>query len=227
MKRVLLLVPVLVIALVACTTTGNSIYQSVAPEARGERAISSAIELIAEVDLSSAWLGVFYSREVFGHGEAQNVLFTMRSQAFGSGKPQARITDYSLSETASLSVEQAKRFLDAIEEYLKKDSASLKPSEMMSFELYSGTLDMSEGNEDYRPFEDLTFMAICSVTNVAKKFTTAFPYSVTSLYGGTSTGYMTYDLTTAQVEKLRDAIVAALAKSTPIVPVLPTVKPGK
>ncbi len=226
MKHVLWILPVLLLALGGCTTTGNSIYQSVAPEARGERAISSSIELIAEVDLATAWLGVFYSREVFHAGEAQNVLFTMRSQSFAGGKAQGRITDYSLRETASLSVEQAQRFLDAIVEYLGKDSASLKPSEMLSFELYSGTLDMSAGSETYRPFHDLTFMAICSVTSTGKKFTTVFPYTVTSLYGGQSTGYLNYDLTNAQVQKLRDAIVAALAKSTPIIPTLPAAKPG-
>jgi hypothetical protein len=226
MKHVPWLLPVLLLALDGCTTTENSIYQSVAPEARGERAISSAIELIAEVDLDTAWLGVFYSREVFHTGEAQNVLFTVRSKSMSLAKPQGRITDYSLRETSSLSVEQAERFLEAIQEYLGKNPASLKPSEMISFELYSGTLDMSAGSEAYRPFEDLTFMAICSVTNVGKKFATAFPYTVTSLYGGQSTGYLSYNLTNAQVEKLRDAIVAALAKSTPIVPVLPAAKPG-
>jgi hypothetical protein len=226
MKHVFWILPVLLLALGACTTTENSIYQSVAPEARGERAISSAIELIAEVDLESAWLGVFYSREVFQSGEAQNILFTVRAKSMAPAKPQGRITDYSLRETSSLSVEQAERFLEAIQEYLGKSPASLKPAEMISFELYSGTLDMSAGSEAYRPFEDLTFMAICSVTNLGRKFTTVFPYTVTSLYGGQSTGYLSYNLTNAQVEKLRDAIVAALAKSTPIVPTLSAATPG-
>ncbi|HSV91500.1 MAG TPA: hypothetical protein VLH81_00430, partial [Desulfobacterales bacterium] len=133
---------------------------------------------------------------------------------------------FSLHRTSSLSVEQAERFLAAIEEYLGKTSASVKPSEMISFELYSGTLDMSAGSEAYRPFDDLTFMAICSVTNIGKKFTTVFPYTVTSLYGAQSTGYLSYDLTDAQVQKLRDAIVAVLAKSSPIIPALPAAKPG-
>lgn len=226
MKHVLVILCACLLALASCTTTENSIYQSVAPEMRGERAISSAIELIAEVDIETAWLGVFYSREVFHSGEAQNVLFTVRSKSLTTSKPQGRITDFSLRNTSSLSVEQAGRFLAAIEEYLGKTSASVKPGEMISFELYSGTLDMSAGSEAYRPFDELTFMAICSVTNIGKKFTTVFPYTLTSLYGGQSTGYLSYDLTDAQVQKLRDAIVAVLAKSSPIIPALPAVKPG-
>jgi hypothetical protein len=225
MKYVLRILPVLLLALVSCTTTENSIYQSVAPEARGERAISSAIELIAEVDIETAYLGVFYSKEVFHDGEAQNVLFTVRAKSF-YGERTGRITDYSFQEPASLSVDQAKRFLDAIEEYLGKDPASVKPTEMISYELYSGTLDLSAGSERYRPFQNLTFMAICSVTNTGKRFRTALPYSMSTPSDQSYTSYARYDLTNAQVEKLRDAIVAALAKSSPIIPALPAAKPG-
>ncbi len=120
MKYVLIVPCACLLALASCTTTENSIYQSVAPEARGERAISSAIELIAEVDIETAWLGVFYSREVFSSGEAQNVLFTVRAKSLSFSKAQGRITDFSLRRTSSLSVEQAERFLAAIEEYLGK-----------------------------------------------------------------------------------------------------------
>ncbi len=49
----------------ACMTTPlNSVYQSNAPEVRGERAISSNIELASEVGLGGSTLGVFYSKEV-------------------------------------------------------------------------------------------------------------------------------------------------------------------
>jgi len=229
-RAALALLPLALLA--SCMSTGsqeNPIYQSSAIEERGERAISSQIKLAAEVQLSDSWLGVFHSRELFSSGEAQNVLFVLRERsAIGSSSP-GEITDYQLRETASLSVDQAQRFLDAIEEYLAKQPTSLDPSRMMSYELYSGVLDMSSGTETYRPFKTLTFGAICSVTNAGKRFQTVFPYTYTSWSPagkGSYTSYRRYDLTTSQVQKLRDAIVAALAESTPIIPQLPAEKPG-
>ena len=203
------------LALASCTTTENSIYQSVAPEVRGERAISSAIELASEVDLETSMLGVFYSKEIYQDGEAQNLLFTLRTKSFVPSKAQGRVTDYSLRETSSLSVEQGRKFLVAIEEYLAKDPASLKPAQMFNFELYSGTLDMTRGYGDYHPLSNLTFMVICSVTNTAKSFKTVFPVTATSFLGVQATSYTTYDLTPAQVQKLRDAIKAGLDMATP------------
>lgn len=224
MKHASLILITGMLALASCATTTNSIYQSVAPEERGERAISSAIELVSEVNLETSILGVFYSKEVYQAGEAQNILFTLRASPFSSGKTQGRITDYSLRETSSLSVDQARRFLEAIEQYLAKDTASLAPAQMLNYELYSGTLDMSAGYSGYRPFQELTFMVICSVTSSGKSFKTVFPYTVTSLNGTQATGYMTFDLSTVQVAKLRDAISAALGRSTPIITPLPMVK---
>jgi hypothetical protein len=213
------------LALVSCATTPtNSIYQSVAPEVRGERAISSAIELVSEVELETAFLGVFYSKEVYQNGEAQNILFALRGNSVVS-KPRGRISDYSLRATSSLGADQARKLLSAIDEYLAKDPATVKPAQMYNFELYSGIVDMSKGSENYRPFAELTFSVIFSVTNSGKSFKTVFPYTVTSLYGYTSTGYMTYDLTMAQVQKLRDAIKAGLDKVTPT-PAPEVVKPS-
>jgi hypothetical protein len=211
--RAILLTGLLVLA--SCATTENSIYQSVAPEVRGERAISSAIELASEVDLETSLLGVFYSKEIYQDGQAQNLLFTLRAKSFVGSKAQGRVTDYSLRETSSLSVDQGRKFLVAIEEYLAKDPASLKPAQMFNFELYSGTLDMTKGYGDYHPLSNLTFMVICSVTTSGKSFKTVFPVTSTTFLGVQSTSYTTYNLTPAQVQKLRDAIKAGLDMASP------------
>ncbi|MGD0724980.1 MAG: hypothetical protein ABSB63_05395 [Spirochaetia bacterium] len=216
MKRVLVILSAGVFVLSSCMSTGTSVYQSRAPETRGERAISSNIELVSEVDLDASMLGVFYSRETYKNGDAQTLLFTQRGKGGFGSKAEGSIKDYDLSETASLSVEQARKFLSAIEQFIAMDPKSLAPSKMFNFELYSGTLDMTEGNEKYRPFKDLTFIVICSVTNAGKTFKTVFPITVTNLYGNRMTSYKTFDLTTEQVQKFHDALTAALAKSTPV-----------
>ena len=123
--------------LASCATLDeaeNSLYQSNAPETRGERAISSTIELVKEVKLGESTLGVFFSREVFHNGSAENVLFTRRSEgAFGS-KATAAITDYNLAEISSLSVEQARKFLDAIDTFLATDPKTLSPTQMANLD---------------------------------------------------------------------------------------------
>lgn len=203
------------LTLFGCTTT-DSINQSVAPETRGERAIWSAIELVSEVPLESSVLGVFYSKEVYQDGEAQNILFALRTKPFLDSKAQGRITDYSLRETASLSVDQADKFVAAIEQYLARDLASVTPAQMFNFELYSGILDMTRGNGDYHPLSELTFLVICTVTNAGKSFKTVFPITTTSLSGIRSTTYVTHDLDLDQVQALRNAIEAGLEKATPL-----------
>jgi hypothetical protein len=216
MKLTLVILSVGVLVLSSCMSTGNSVYQSRAPEIRGERAISSNIELVNEVDLDASMLGVFYSRETYKNGDAQTLLFTQRVKGGFASKAEGSIKDYDLSETASLSVDQARKFLSAIDEFIAMDPKTLAPTKMFNFELYSGTLDMTEGTEKYRPFKDLTFIVICSVTNAGKTFKTVFPGTVTNLYGNRMTVYRTFDLTMPQVQNFHDAITAALGKSTPV-----------
>jgi hypothetical protein len=227
-KRVLpALVAVLaVVLLVSCMSApaNNSVYQSSAPELRGERAISSNIELIAEVDLETSVLGVFYSREVYQSGDAQTLLFTRRAKVgFGDTKKPGSVVDYDLSETSSLSVEQGRKLLSAIEEYLAKDPKSLTPAQMFNFELYSGTVDMSAGSDRYRPFKNVTFIVVCSVTNAAKSFKTVFPGIMVGMYGTQQTVYETFDLKEPQVKSMHDAIKAAVDKA----PLAPAVAPSK
>jgi len=221
MKRVSILLACCLALLASCATfdnAENSLYQSNAPEIRGERAISSSIELIKEVNLGESVLGVFFSHEVFQNGSAENVLFTRRSDSGLSAKTTASIVDYDLSEISSLSVEQAKKLLDAIDTFLKTDSKSLSPAQMVNFELYSGTLDMSAGSDKYRPFKKITFIVVCSVTSAKKSFKTVFPGSVSDMTGNRVTVYATIDLKTEQVQDLRAAIAAALGKASPVVP---------
>lgn len=209
-------------ALASCATfedtTENSLYQSSAPEIRGERAISSTIELVKEVKLTESILGVFFSREVFHTGSAENVLFTRRTEGGFSSKAAPGIVDYDLSEISSLSVEQARKFLDAIDTFLRTDPKSLSPMQMVNFELYSGTLDMSAGSEKYRPFKKITFIVVCAVTSAKKSFKTVFPGTITDMTGNRTTDYDDFDLTTEQVQALRAAIAAALEKASPVVP---------
>jgi hypothetical protein len=222
MKLYRCIIPLCLAALASCATVQNSVYQSNAPEIRGERAISSTIELVSEVSLGSSVLGVFYSEEVFQSGDAQTLLFTRRAGGGFSGKAKGTINDYDLGETSSLSVEQARRFVSAIDDFLSTDPASLTPEKMYNFELYSGTLDMGAGSERYRPFKDVTFIVVCSVTSARKSFKTVFPGSVADLYGKRTNTYATFDLTEEQVRKLRGAIAAALDKAVPAAPATDT-----
>jgi len=212
------ILPLCLVALASCTTVQNSVYQSSAPEIRGERAISSKIELVSEVSLGASILGIFYSKEVFQSGDAQTLLFTRRPPAGFGSKARGTVNNYNLGETSSLSVEQARKFVSAIDDFLSTDPKSLTPDQMYNFELYSGTLDMSAGSERYRPFKDVTFIVVCAVTSAKKSFKTVFPGSVTDLYGRHMTTYDTFDLTEEQVKKLRDAISAALDKAVPAAP---------
>jgi hypothetical protein len=220
MKATLAILSVFALVLCSCTTMQPSTYelpyQSQAPEERGERAIASSLELISEVELNYAVLGVFFSKEIYEGGEVENILFTVRNaQGYGTSSVKGTISNYLLSETSSLSVYQAKKLLTAIDSYLAMDSKTLTPAQMYNFELYSGTLNMMLGTEKYRPFKKITFIVICTVTNSGKFFRTIFPIAQT--FGtATTTTYKTYQMNETQVSKLRGAISAALDKSKPI-----------
>ena len=218
MKFLIAAMCICVLVLSSCYTMAPQSYQSSAPEARGERAISSDIELVKEVELQARTLGVFYSHEVYQSGNAQLLLFALRGAVMtgqGVATGQGTMDDYSLSRTASLTIEQAKEFMSAIDNYLATDTKAVAPTKMLNFELYSGILDLTVGNETYRPFRDLTFIVICSITNTRKSFRTVFPETTPGLYGQQSTYYQTFDLTTEQVQSLRQAISDALNRSTP------------
>jgi hypothetical protein len=227
MKILLVIVPVCLLALSSCFSLGGStpVYQSHAPEARGERAISSNIELAKEVDLEGSLLGVFYSHEVYQSGDVQTLLFTRRAKGIGA-KAQGTMDDYDLSEPASMSVDQGRKFLAAIDNYIAMDPKSMTPAQMFNFELYSGTLDLKEGTEKYRPFQDVTFVVVCSVTNTKKIFKTVFPTTLYDLYGRRSISYTAYELKPEQVKSLRDAIGAALEKAGPAPATPPVGKSG-
>ena len=226
MKYLLPVLCAFVLVLSSCFSLGGGastpVYQSHAPEVRGERAISSNIELAKEVDLEGSWLGVFYSHEVYQNGDVQTILFARRDK---TGPAKATMDDYDLSGTTSMSVDQAKKFLSAIDNYLAMDTKSLSPQKMYNFELYSGTLDMSAGTDKYRPFEEITFLVVCSVTNTKKVFKTVFPNTAYDGYGRRYTTYQVFELKPDQVENLRKAVSAALDKSTPV-PAAPASKSG-
>ncbi len=228
MKYLLPAIGAFVLVLSSCFSTGGEstpVYQSHAPEVRGERAISSNIELAKEVDLESSILGVFYSHEVYQSGDVQTILFARRDKG---GPEKGTMDDFDLSETTSMSVDQAKKFLSAIDNYLSMDIKSLSPSKMYNFELYSGTLDMTAGTEKYRPVQDITFVVVCSVTNTKKVFKTVFPSTAYDGYGRRYVTYSTFELKTPQVENLRKAVGAAIDKSTPepVAPPTPSSKSG-
>ncbi len=227
MKYLLPILCVLALTLTSCFSMGGPstpVYQSHAPEVRGERAISSNIELAKEVDLESSWLGVFYSHEVYASGDVQTILFARRDKA---GPPKGTMDDFDMSETTSMSTDQAKKFLSAIDNYLAMDTKSLSPTKMYNFELYTGTLDMAKGTDKYRPFQEITFLVVCSVTNTKKVFKTVFPSTAYDGYGRSYTTYQVFELKPAQVEDLRKGVAAALDKSTPTqTPAAPSSKSG-
>ena len=220
MKAIVAILALLAFVLCSCTTvqlsTYESQYQSQAPEERGERAIASSLELISEVELNYAVLGVFFSKEIYKGGEVENILFTVRqAQGYSTSSVKGTISNYLLNETSSLSVYQARKLLTAIDSYLAMDPKTLTPAQMYNFELYSGTLNMMLGTENYHPFKKVTFIVICNVTNSGKFFKTIFPISQT-FGAATTTTYKTYKLDETQVGKLRKAISAALDKSNPL-----------
>lgn len=221
---------VFVLLLSSCFSMGGGsstpVYQSHAPEVRGERAISSNIELVKEVDLEGSMLGVFYSHEVYQNGDVQTVLFTRRDKGGLGAKQMGTMDDYDLSETTSMSVDQARKLLSAIDNYIAMDPKTLSPAKMYNFELYSGTLDMTAGTEKYRPFQDITFVVVCSVTNTKKIFKTVFPTASYDGYGRRYISYATFELKPEQVQDLRKAVSAALDKSTPVPVPAPSGKTG-
>jgi len=208
-----------VAVLSSCSTTG--LYQSTAPETRGERGISSNIELVKEVALERDTLGVFYSREIHETGGEQVLLFRLR----GSAGRQGTMDDYDLSRPPSLSVDQAKKFVAAIDNWLGTDPKSLAPSRMYNFELYSGTVDVTVGNEAYHPFKDLKLIVLCSVTDTKKSFKAIFQNMTSDITWPRSISYRTFDLTAQQVQSLRQAISEAINKGAQA-PVAPADKPG-
>jgi len=211
MKVPLAFLTVCALALSSCATD-TTIYRSQAPEERGERAISSNIDLVGEIELRSALLGVFFSEESFQGGGVENILFSVRS---GFGLGGGTISAYDLFDATSLSVQQARKFLTAIDAYLAMDPKTLTDAQMFNFELYSGILDMTAGTERFHPFRDLTFIAICTVKKTGKSFKTVFPTTLTNLYGQVRRTYDTYTLEDKEVGKLRDAIETALKKAKP------------
>lgn len=108
-----------------------------------------------------------------------------------------------------MSVGQAERFLDAIDSFLSTDADSLSPAQMVNFELHTGILDMGAGNEKFRPFQKLTFFAVCSVTRKGKTFKTVFPGSY-----GSGQIFRTFNLNEEQVKNLRGAIYSTLEKTS-------------
>ncbi len=112
-------------------------------------------------------------------------------------------------------MDQARQLLDAVDDFIAADPKSFPPTRMLSYELDSGTLDLREGNDRYRPLRDVTFVVVFSVTNAGKSFKTVFPPAVAGSSNTRQTGNLTFDLSEDQVRKLRDAIAAAVDKSTP------------
>ncbi|MGA2478600.1 MAG: hypothetical protein ABSG63_07615 [Spirochaetia bacterium] len=105
----------------------NPVYQSRAPAVCGERAISSDIELVREVNLDGSLLGVFYAHEVYQSGDVHTMLFTRRAVAAFGGGSKGTMDDYDLSETASMSVDQARKFLKAIDNFSTMEPKSMAP----------------------------------------------------------------------------------------------------
>lgn len=207
------ILPVCLTILASCATLQNPIYQSKAPETRGGRAIAATIDLVGEVQVSGpnrqqVVIGLFYAREVLPDGGTQAVLFSLRG-ARGLGRDRGgAIDDYDLRETYSLTVDQARRLVSAIDDFLATDPKSLPPTRMVSYEMDSGTADAKD-----RPLRDITLVVFFSVTHTGKSFKAAFGPSVANLYNLRPTGSQSFDLNEDQVRTLRDAVAAAVDRS--------------
>jgi hypothetical protein len=175
-------------------------YISSAPEARGERAILSNIELVGEVGLSGATLGVFYSHEVYKNGSADNLLFRLKDGGFGA----SGISAYSLFNAASITSDQANKLLTALDDYISKQPKDLAKDKLYNFELYAGILEPGKEGE-YRKFDEVTFILVYSITSKAKNFKTFFPGP---------NGYAPYDLNESQVKALREMVNNALMRAS-------------
>jgi hypothetical protein len=189
---------------VASGCASTPIYRSSGPAERGEIAIASDIELATEVDFGSGSLGVLFVKERSHSGVAQNVLFVARSGPAGRGS--ADVSLYSLRRTASVSLEQARRLLVAIDTFLALAPESLGRTKMFNFELSAGPVDVSVGSSNHHPFIEITFSVIYSVTNAGKYFALVVPSP------DEEKGFWTLELKQNEVKALREAIDAAIAK---------------
>lgn len=212
MKMSAAVVALCALALGSCTSTET--YRTHSPEEHGERAITSTVELVKEINLGSrgssggaSSLGVFFSRETFQGGSDDSILFSVRTDTKGEGT----IGDYELVDDSSLSVEQAGKLLTSIDAYLKMDPRSLTPAKLLNFELSAGSRDLAAGSEKYRPFREVLFIISSTVTSTGKTFKTMFAKPM-GAFQRTPT-YTTYELTEVEVGKLREAIAAAVGKA--------------
>jgi hypothetical protein len=192
---------VLLVVVAACAPP--TVYRSSGPEVRGEVSITSDVELVSELDMRTWSLGVLYAKERSHTGVLQNVLFAARS---GGPASAARVTAYSLRRTASISLEQARRLLVAVDTFLGMDAASLGPMKLFNFELSAGPLDVAVGPPDHHPFTQITFSVICSVTTAGKYFALMVPRPDDERM------FWTIELSQEGVQALRQAIDSAVKK---------------
>jgi hypothetical protein len=189
------------IAISACAPP--TIYRSSGLEARGERAIESDIELASELKFRDGWsLGVLYSKERQGDRVAQNLLFALKPTVSAS-----TVASYDLRHTASISLEQGRRLLLAIDKFIGIDTASLGPAKMFNFELNAGPIDEYVGSPDHHPFRQVTFFVVCSVTASGKYFVLRVPSPDREGL------FHTIEFDGDNIQSLRQAIDSAIKKS--------------
>lgn len=208
MKRILLLAIPLALLFVSCVSTPANVplYKSNAIEERGERTIISDIQLVGEAQIGKNAIGVFFSRETHQTGQAENILFVIRTL----NTRQTGLAAYELGNAASISISQAEKLIKALDQYIATNPKDIGKDKLLNFELYAGLLNMNK-DSSYRQLTDITFALIYAITDKAKLFLTRLPYAYMDKTGLTYFNTTNIELDDTQVNNLRVVLVKAVA----------------
>lgn len=208
MKRILLLAIPVALLFVSCVSTPANvpIYTSNAIEERGERTIISDIQLVGEAKIETTSIGIFFSRETHQTGQAENILFMIKTYM----SRDIGLAAYELGKPASISVAQAEKLVKALDQYLATNPKDVGKDKLLNFELYAGLLDMSQ-EAAYRDITELTFVLRYAVSEKAKVFLTRLPYAYMDRTGQTYWSAATFELDDTEVKALREVLVQAVA----------------
>jgi len=208
MKRILLLAIPVALLFVSCVSTPANvpIYTSNAIEERGERTIISDIQLVGEAKIEKTAIGVFFSRETHQTGQAENILFMIKTYM----TRDSGLAAYELGKPASISIAQAEKLVKALDQYLATNPKDVGKDKLLNFELYAGLLDMSK-ETSYRDITELTFVLRYAVSEKAKVFRTQLPFAFMDKNRQLYWSVATYELDDAEVKALREVLVKAVA----------------
>jgi len=177
---------------ISCTTVPPA-YRSTVLDERGEVAILSVIKLEGEVNLGNQELGIFSSIEKSQFANKKLVLFVLKYLDYEIVKTNNKGIDaYNFTKFGSITMEQAKNLILALDDYLNKKPSEFQKNELYNFELTTGLID-----SERQRIKEVTFIINYSISNSGKVFRTIF---------AGAKGYHYYELKEEDVRKMRNII---------------------